>query len=216
MSLHNRFDVCFSFVTNGTIFNEILMEKLSHFSRVGIEVSIETISPHNDYVRQGTDTAAILKNIQQYQKFCNDKVSVTLRPAISALTIGYYYSLLEYCLENKLIIKSLIVVAPAYLNANILPQDIKQQYLIKYQTMLDKMPDVYLSDYNESNPNNYPRIIRAQVQQVINILNQPAPTDQEELIKAMVLLCKKWDKEFNFNALDIYPEFIDIFKKYGY
>lgn len=216
MSLHNRFDVCFSFVTNGTIFNEILMEKLSHFSRVGIEVSIETISPHNDYVRQGTDTAAILKNIQQYQKFCNDKVSVTLRPAISALTIGYYYSLLEYCLENKLIIKSLIVVTPAYLNANILPQDIKQQYLIKYQTMLDKMPDVYLSDYNESNPNNYSRIIRAQVQQVINILNQPAPTDQEELIKAMVLLCKKWDKEFNFNALDIYPEFIDIFKKYGY
>ena len=216
MILHKRFDICFSFVTNGTVFNDSLMEKLSQFSRVGIEVSIETTTPHNDYVRQGTNTALILKNIQQYQKFCNDKTSITLRPAISILTIGYYYSLLEYCLENKLIIKSLMVTEPAYLNANILPEDVKMQYLIKYQDMLGKMSDNNDKNYNESDPNNYAILIKAQVQQAINILKQPTPNDQQELLKIMVKMCRQWDNEFGFNAIDLYPELAEIFVQYGY
>jgi sulfatase maturation enzyme AslB (radical SAM superfamily) len=216
MISHNRFDICFSFVTNGTVFNDSLMDKLSQFSRVGIEVSIETTTPHNDYVRQGTDTALIIKNIQKYQKICNDKVSVTLRPAISALTIGYYYSLLEYCLENKLIIKSLLVTAPAYLNANVLPEAIKMQYMIKYQDMLNKMPDNNNKNYNESDPNNYVILIRAQVQQAINILKQPPPNDQKELLNSMVKMCRQWDNEFGFNAIDLYPELTEVFVQNGY
>ena len=216
MILHKRFDICFSFVTNGTVFNNSLMKKLSQFSRVGIEISIETTTPHNDYVRQGTNTALILKNIQQYQKFCNDKISITLRPAISILTIGYYYSLLEYCLENKLIIKSLMVTDPAYLNANILPEDVKMQYLIKYQDILEKMPDNNDKNYNESDPNNYAILIKAQVQQAINILKQPTPNDQQELLKIMVKMCRQWDNEFGFNAIDLYPELTEIFAQYGY
>jgi hypothetical protein len=192
------------------------MDKLSQFSRVGIEVSIETTTPHNDYVRQGTDTALIIKNIQKYQKICNDKVSVTLRPAISALTIGYYYSLLEYCLENKLIIKSLLVTAPAYLNANVLPEAIKMQYMIKYQDMLNKMPDNNNKNYNESDPNNYVILIRAQVQQAINILKQPPPNDQKELLNSMVKMCRQWDNEFGFNAIDLYPELTEVFVQNGY
>ena len=216
MISHNRFDVCFSFVTNGTVFNDSLMDKLSRFSRVGIEVSIETTTPHNDYVRQGTNTALIIKNIEKYQKICNDKVSVTLRPAISALTIGYYYSLLEYCLENKLIIKSLLVTAPSYLNASILPEAIKKQYLIKYQDMLNSMPDNNNKNYNESDPNNYVILIRAQVQQAINILKQPPPNDQKELLNSMVKMCRQWDNEFGFNAMDLYPELTEVFVQNGY
>ena len=216
MISHNRFDICFSFVTNGTVFNDSLMDKLSQFSRVGIEVSIETTTPHNDYVRQGTDTALIIKNIQKYQKICNDKVSVTLRPAISALTIGYYYSLLEYCLENKLIIKSLLVTVPAYLNANVLPEAIKMQYMIKYQDMLNKMPDNNNKNYNESDPNNYVILIRAQVQQAINILKQAPPNDQKELLNSMVKMCRQWDNEFGFNAIDLYPELTEVFVQNGY
>jgi sulfatase maturation enzyme AslB (radical SAM superfamily) len=216
MISHNRFDICFSFVTNGTVFNDSLMDKLSQFSRVGIEVSIETTTPHNDYVRQGTNTALIIKNIEKYQKICNDKVSVTLRPAISALTIGYYYSLLEYCLENKLIIKSLLVTAPSYLNANVLPEAIKMQYLIKYQDMLNSMPDNNNKNYNESDPNNYVILIRAQVQQAINILKQPPPNDQKELLNSMVKMCRQWDNEFGFNAIDLYPELTEVFVRNGY
>jgi MoaA/NifB/PqqE/SkfB family radical SAM enzyme len=36
MIAHKKFDLCFSFVTNGTVFNDSLMEKLKQFARVGI------------------------------------------------------------------------------------------------------------------------------------------------------------------------------------
>ena len=44
MIAHNRFDICFGFVTNGTKFNKSLINKLTRFKRVGIEVSIETVT----------------------------------------------------------------------------------------------------------------------------------------------------------------------------
>ena len=134
MIVHNRFDVCFSFVTNGTIFKPDLMKKLSKFRRVGIEVSIEALDDHNAYVRQGTNTAQVLKNIEQYQSFCNgSSITCTIRPTVSSLTIGYLPDLLQYCLDKQLVIKSLMVTDPEFLSPKILPQSVKDQYLEKYQ-----------------------------------------------------------------------------------
>ena len=66
MTEHKKFDQCFSFVSNGTVYKPELMSKLSKFKRVGIEISIESLGPQNTYVRQGTDTAQVLKNIELY------------------------------------------------------------------------------------------------------------------------------------------------------
>jgi sulfatase maturation enzyme AslB (radical SAM superfamily) len=134
MIANNKFDLCLSFVTNGTTFNESLLAKLKLFTRVGIEVSIETVTEHNSYVRQGTDTNKVLANIQRYKDLCdNSTVSLTLRPTISALTIGYYYTLLEYCLEQKLLIKSLLVIGHEYLIAKKLPLHIRKSYVDEKQ-----------------------------------------------------------------------------------
>jgi len=215
---HKKFDLCFSFVTNGTKFNESLINKLKKFTRVGIEISIETATRHNDYVRQGTDTNLVLDNIKRYQQHCvSSSISVTIRPAISLLTIGNYYTLLEYCLENKLIIKSLIVTTPDYLDCKILPRNVRAQYLKQYDLLLETLSDIGThSTYNESDPTNYKKSIKSQCVQVQNMLNQPAPANQETLLASMVKICKQWDKEFGFDAIALYPELADIFKKYEY
>jgi sulfatase maturation enzyme AslB (radical SAM superfamily) len=94
---HDRTDLHFSFVTNGTTFNQSLLDKLKKFQRVGIEVSIESLMSHNEYQRQGTDTQLVLSNLERYLEQCNgSSVTLTARPAISALTIGTYWTLLEY------------------------------------------------------------------------------------------------------------------------
>ena len=156
MTIHERFDLCFSFVTNGTKFNQRLVDKLKKFTRAGIEVSIEATTNHNDYIRQGTDTQIVLQNINKYLENSNSSISVTLRPAISILSIGYYNTLLEYCLEKKLLIKSLVATNPSYMNPEILPDNIKQFYIKKYQVLLEKLHSVDLSvDYNESDQHNY-------------------------------------------------------------
>jgi hypothetical protein len=216
--LHKRFDLCFSFVTNGTTYNQLLINKLKRFTRVGIEVSIETATEHNSYIRQGTDTKGVLANIKKYKENCdNSSISITLRPAISLLSIGKYYTLLEYCLENKLLIKSLLVTEPLFLDVSILPKEIKQQYLANYLSLLNRLANISIDDnYNESDINNYKHSIKIQVKQSINLLNQAEPSNQKKLLAEMVEHCRKWDPVYKYNALELYPELSEIFKTYGY
>jgi sulfatase maturation enzyme AslB (radical SAM superfamily) len=215
MIAHERFDICLSFVTNGTTFNESLINKLKRFARVGIELSIETVTEHNTYVRQGTDTKLVLANIQKYQQYCNrSSITLTIRPAISALTVGYYYTLLDYCLEHQLIIKSLLVTAPAYLDIKVLPDSVKSQYKDRYQKILEQVSEVDINvDYNESDPNNYRQSIKMQILQVLVMLNQPS---DQNLLKELVEICRRWDNEFGYDAVKLYPELAEVFLQYGY
>lgn len=218
MIAHDRLDVCFSFVTNGTTFKPALMNKLKKFRRVGIEVSIETVDAHNVYQRQGTDNQLVLTNLDQYQNLCNgSNITLTARPAVSALTIGYFPGLLEYCLDKKLIVKSLLVTNPRFLDAVILPDTVKQQYLKHYQTLVDRLNSVQVpKDYNVSDPNNYIMIVKEQVQMCMNILRQPAPSDAEQQRKLMVEHCRKWDQVYGYDARTLYPELTEIWDRYAY
>lgn len=217
---NKKFDLNFSFVTNGTIFDLELIKKLKLFQRVGIEVSIETLTPHNEYVRQGTNTKEVLTNIEKYRAHCdNDRISVTIRPAPSALTIGNYDTLIEYCLDQKICIKSNVVHRPTFLRVAVLPMDVRKEYLKKYHAILKKYNLEELDvefDFNESDPNQYKKIIKLAITQAISLLNSPPHNnDNEELIK-MVVHCKRWDKIYGYNATELFPELKDIFFKNGY
>ena len=217
MTEHKRFEVCFSFVTNGTVFKPELLDKLKLFARVGIEVSIETVTAHNDYVRQGTDTTVVLENIQKYIQHCNNtSISLTIRPAVSALTVGYYYTLLEYCLEHKLMIKSLLVTTPAYLDIKVLPQSVKQQYLQHYKVILAKLVDIDINgDFNESDATNYKKSVKQQATQIINILSSNLKNMQYS-IPELAATCKQWDTIYKFDAKTLYPELADVLEENGY
>lgn len=220
MIAQDRLDLCFSFVTNGTVFNEPLLEKLMKFSRVGIEVSIESLDATNSYQRQGTDQQAVMRNIERYLAWCDGSaVTLTLRPAISILTIGSYPGLLTYALEKQLTIKGLLVTNPAYLDSRILPKPVKQLYLDRYQDLIDltglHQEDVS-ADYNTSDHNQYRRVIANQIQQCQSLLTQPEPDSAEALLAEMVSWCRRWDNVYGYNARAIYPELQEVLDRHGY
>lgn len=213
-----RFDVCFSFVTNGTVFRPGLIEKLSQFRRVGLEVSIETVDDHNAYQRQGTDTELVLKNIQRYQSYTNGtSITVSVRPAPSILTVGYYHTLLEYCLDHKLIVKSNLCYRPEFLDARILPVDIKQLYISRYQQLDQTLSDVDVNSvYNASDPNNYRYTVKAQIELIKGLLTAPAPSNNKALLEQMIRHCERWDRVYGFDARQLYPEWQELFDHYDY
>lgn len=213
-----RFDLCFSFVTNGTVFRPQLLAKLAQFRRVGIEISIETVSEHNAYQRQGTDNKVVLDNIDKYKLFCNGtSITVTLRPAPSALTIGYYPTLLRYALDKKLAIKSNLCYDPAFLYAGVLPNNVKLLYLEKYRTLLRELESVNASgDYNATDPNNYQLTVKEQAELCRSILQSPAPDNANELLKQLVDHCRKWDQVYGLDARALYPEWSELLDQYGY
>jgi organic radical activating enzyme len=215
---HKRFELCFSFVTNGTVFRPALLDKLAKFKRVGIEVSIETVDEHNSYQRQGTDTELVLKNIARYQEKCNgSSITVSVRPATSLLTVGYYTTLLQYAVDNKFIVKSNLVYRPRFLSIEILPPDVKKLYKLKFQEFLTQFDNIVVgTDYNASDPNNYKLAIKEQAIVCLSLLETPTPADSEEQLEQMVRHCEKWDKIYGHNARVSYPEFAEILDRYDY
>jgi hypothetical protein len=215
---HQRFDLCFSFVTNGTVFRPGLIEKLKQFRRVGIEISIETVDEHNAYQRQGTDTNQVLTNIQRYLELCNStSVTVALRPSPSLMSIGYYTGLLQYAMDRKLIVKSNLCYHPKFLSAEILPENIKQQYQSKYKTFLNQLKNVEITaDYNASDPNNYLAVIKEQTNMCLSVLQTSTPGDSETELENMVRHCERWDRVYGYDARALYPEFAEILTKYNY
>ena len=215
----NRLDLNFSFVTNGTMFNHSVMEKLKKFNRVGIEISVESCTRHNEYQRQGTKNFEVFNNINQYLSYCDyNKITVTIRPAVSALTIGSYYTLLQFCLDQKLLIKSLIVFQPTFYDIKVLPQPIRQQYIELYQDLAQRnqLESAPTTDYNESDPNQYRNIIAQEVSKCIKLLSGPSLDNQHQLLQEMFDHCKKWDQVHGYNARELYPEWKDLLDQYGY
>lgn len=217
MIAHSRFDVCFSFVTNGTTFNPGLLNKLKKFKRVGLEVSIETLTEHNAYIRQGTNHKEVLQNIQKYQEHCNGtSITLTLRPAPSILSIGYLDTLLNYALDKKFVIKYNVCYRPEFMNIKYLPKELKELYLKKYQAIVNRLAEIHASgDYNASDPNRYQEIVKDFAETCISILSSPTPDNKEQLSK-LVQYCAKWDKIYGYNANALYPEWKDFLTEYNY
>jgi hypothetical protein len=218
MTEHKKFDQCFSFVSNGTVYKPELMAKLSKFKRVGIEISIESLGPQNAYVRQGTNTEQVLKNIELYNSWCNESsITIAIRTAPGLLSIGTYTDLLRYCLQNKFIVKSNMIDGPQYLNIIVLPDHIKAAYLPAFDQLLEELAAVNATaDYNASDPNNVSQVIKDQVTQCRVALLTPQPSDADQQLDQLVQQCKKWDQVYKLNAREIYPELAEIWDRHGY
>lgn len=213
MIAHGKTNIGISFVSNGTVYDPLIVEKLKHFSRATVEISIETLTEHNAYQRQGTDTNIVIENIERYRS----RFNVTLRPAISLLTIGTYHTVLEYALKNNLIVKSLPVTRPRSMNVHNLPSDVKQQYLGKYTALLGSLNSVPgQTDFNESDVSNVEQIIANEIQSCIRQLDTRQPQDVDDQWRELVEHCNKWDAVYGYNALKLYPELADKFIEYGY
>jgi hypothetical protein len=207
--------VCISFVTNGTVYKESLINKLRLFPRAGIEVSIESTGPTNAYTRQGTDTKQVLTNIDRY---ITNGYDVTLRPAPSLLTAREYWQVIKLALDRRLIIKSNICTEPEFLNINVLPLEIRQSYRSNYEQLIAdyNLTDNLDKDYNESDPGNYKQVAKNQIVQILAMLNQPVPDNQKVLLTQLCQHIQAWDQVYNYNAVEVYPELAELLIRCGY
>lgn len=215
-----RVDLSLSLVTNGTIFKPTLMQKLAYFQQVNIEVSIESLDATNVYQRQGTDQNRVMSNLNKYLSWSNGhNFTLTLRPAISALTISSYHTLLTYAHQNQLIVKALLVTTPQYLDVRVLPQSVRIGYLKYYDKLQEDLVlevDDSNLDFNESDPNQFRRVILNQVQLCQRLLQAPNLDDADTLQAEMIFWCKRWDEIYGYDARSIYPEWIPMLDKHGY
>jgi sulfatase maturation enzyme AslB (radical SAM superfamily) len=133
---HTNF--AFTFVSNGTIYNSAVVEKLQNFKSVQMEISIESVTESNNYIRWPSNTATILKNIELYLAHRSDQFDVVIRTVPQLLSVIDYDQLLAWCREHQVVVDSNAIYSPDYMHAGMLPDDIKQQIQQKLQSYKDR------------------------------------------------------------------------------
>jgi MoaA/NifB/PqqE/SkfB family radical SAM enzyme len=212
-----RFEISLSFVTNGTMINQTLIDKLKLFKNVDIEISIEAIDHVNNYIRQGSEISNLRDNIENIIKQQDSKLQLVLRTVPQLLNISRYVDLIRYAWNNRLIIEGIPLMRPSFMAINVLPWDYRQQLIAGFLELKDEIAAniQFKSVQNGRALGNLPSKLVRECDAMIGLLHESTPDNVKDLRQQLVEHCMFWDKEYDLDINDI-SELAGMFKEWGY
>lgn len=217
---NNLTNISLSFVTNGTILNNELIADLKKFAKVDIEISVESISDNNHYIRQGSQTEQIWKNIQYLHSLQDDSFTIVLRSVPQLLNINNYHLYIDKAFEMGVSIQSIPLINPEYLAISVLPYDIRQSFRNNYVKTKEKILEKSQHNFKTISVGRDTSRLSLQLTRecdtAIAFLDSAEPDNKELLRQELVEWLVKWDRVYQLNALDFYPEYRNFLLSYGY
>ena len=207
----NHVNFHFTTVTNGTIYDEVLIEKLKKFRTVQIEISLENTKKSNDYVRYPSDTTEVVNNIKKYSNHISEKFDIVVRSVPQLLTVLDYDSLLEFCLESDLIVDSNIIHTPNFFGVNLLPQHLKDlaaSQLTKFISNTSSEGSFYNS-INVRNRGYLRQNLADNAKMIMTAMNQPLAPNSHKLVSDCRGYLQKLDTSRKISLHNYCPEIAD-------
>ena len=214
----NRTEISISFVTNGTIINLDFIEKLKKFANVDLEVSIDSVTKSNDYIRQGSKIDKMLENINKLISLQDEKLQLVLRTVPQLLSIDSYSKLIEFSFSNNIVIEGNPLYEPNFLQIKVLPLNLRKKYceeIIKIKNKISNEINFNQISNGRSLGTINQRLVR-ECDSMIVALNEPEPNNVKMLEIQLVEHLKFWDKIYKLNAFDYYPDYTDWLKSINY
>lgn len=217
---NDRTDFSFSFVTNGTNLQQSLIDKLQKFKSVDIEISIESFhAPSNNYIRQGSDTNEIIKNIKLLLPQQSDRFHIVLRSVPQLLNINTYHEYIQFAYDNNVSVQSIPLTTPSYLAINVLPWHIRQALIPNFEAVkahIIKNNKVNFSTITTGRDvSRLGQQLIKECDSMISMLGQyvdDIEAKRTELVEWLI----KWDQVYKFDARICYPEYKEFLEHYGY
>lgn len=218
--IHNkRTDISISFVSNGTLINPALIEKLKHFRTFDIEISLESISNNNDYIRQGSYVQDTMKNIMWLKEQQSEQFHLVMRSVPQLLNVNNYNQYLQWAWENQLPVQGIPLIEPDYLQISVLPfalrTKIKQRY-VDLAESLDQQRPAMATLITGRNVSGLAQQLLRECQSVISMLDAPEPANVQELRSQLAKWLMRWDQVYKLNAFDYYPEYQEFLNEIQY
>lgn len=134
---HTNFHL--TMVTNGTVFDQDLIDLFRHFQSCQIEISIESMTQVNEYIRYPVRQQEQVKNIKRFLACCDRQLSVVLRTVPQLLSVPDYVSVLEFALEHNVCIDSNIIDHPEYLKPAVWPNHVCEKIIARLENFKTKL-----------------------------------------------------------------------------
>ena len=192
-------------------------ERLSKYKRTEIGISIESVGPMGDYIRQGGKIDQILKNIEQIDKLKPENMSLVIRTVPGLLSLPTYADIIDWSWKHNIPMDNSLQVNPPWQVGLLLPDNIKTKIISNIQKILDQVPGDYTAQLNnQKDRNKINTSIRNECESIIKYLQQPAPSNANELLHECAVMLDQWDKMKQINIKNYSTELYELLNKYGY
>lgn len=210
-------NINFSFTINGSVDYTKYFDRLAKFKRTEIGISIESVEPVGDYIRQAGRIKNIMSNIEKLKKQRPDNMSLAIRTVPSILSLPTYASLIKWCYELGIPIDNSMLVNPLWQQAKLLPDTLKQKVIEEVSAVLDTLPKQENKEFNnQKDPHKIDISMRNECESIIGLAKVPAPVDAEQLRKTCAEKLNQWDKLKKINLKDYSAELYEFLSAYGY
>jgi hypothetical protein len=209
--------ITIGFTTNLTTWSDSLNELLAKFNSVHLGLSIETLTPINDYVRWPSQLDQTLTILDRWVEFGRlHSWFVQLRPTPTCLTIAEFDTVYDYAWKHELAVESCnFLYKPAVMRINVLPQEYRMQAREKLNHwIINHLVDHTSQIINTRDPNIARQQIVQDAQSYLNYMDNIVDESNQmpELIKYLKIL----EARRNNNILDYLPHYEQLFRSAGY
>lgn len=209
--------IAIGFTTNLTVWSEDVVNLLLEFQQVNLGMSIETLTPLNDYVRypsQQKQTKEILDRWVDLGRKQDWLMQLRITP--TCLTVHELQTVYEYAWINCLAVESCNFLSqPEFLRISVLPQDQRRQIIKNLtQWIFDHKVNYDQQIINTRDPN----VARGQiVQDATSYLNYlESAEDESYRLPDLVNYLKRLESNRGNSVLDYVPQYENLFKSAGY
>lgn len=210
-------NIVLGFTTNLTRWNQSVVDLLCEFKEIHLGVSIECITPLNDYLRYGGNLSESLALIdrwiavgQQHQWL------MQIRSTPTVLSIWHLDTLYQYARSKNIPIESCnFLNEPEFFRPSVLPHDLRQEVIDRLKKLIsDDAPVDDVKIVNSRSPEFYAQYTSREIQSYISYLaHQP---DESFRLPDLVGFLKKLEANRRNRILDYLPEYETILRSAGY
>lgn len=207
--------------TNCTIYNPKIENIVKKFKTVNLGLSIESITPLNDYVRYPANIEVVKANIKKYMALRKEHdIHLSLRITPNVLSIYHLDQLINWMIENDIMAESCNIMSdPAQLRTELLSDELRQHVLRKLNSVVLK------HGLQRSKTAMINRRIQERSQEAITnvvfeyidfIENYKQPDNIIEQRKNLVKYLSAYENMRDNNILEYLPEYEKFLRSHGY
>jgi sulfatase maturation enzyme AslB (radical SAM superfamily) len=209
--------ITIGFTTNLTVWSDSVVELLTQFQQVHLGMSVETLTPVNDYVRYPSRQSQTQELLDRWTALGHKQGwLIQLRITPTCLTVHELSTVYDYAWQHNIAVESCnFLDNPKFFRISVLPQKQREQACENLRAWLHTHPvEAHDQIINTRDPN----IARQQIVQdagsYLNYLESAA--DESSRLPDLVAYLKRLETSRGNSILTYLPQYEDLFRSAGY
>ena len=207
--------------TNLSVYSERIENIVTKFSKFHIGLSIESVTPLNDYIRYRSEINNVLENLSKYlslREKSPEKIHLSLRITPNIFSIFYIDEIIQYMCDNDISGESCnILIRPECLRMELMPDDLRLLTIEKLKAVIKKNELSRAKVVNIRDPNLTREVISTIAFTYVDFLeNLIPPLDSEKQRHDLVTFLHGFESIRGNSILDYAPEYETFLRAYGY